>query len=393
MNRGRNRFIHFAIAMCALIAVAELFVIGCNGILGNAGGILEQQDGSASASCTADQKLCASTCVSISDPQVGCGGACSVCQPPVNAQSTCVLENDVQTCALGICNDQFGDCDNDAGDGCETHTTTVTHCGSCGTQCNQEPYCEPSGKGTYICSNTCDFQVCPNGTDAGACVDFRTDVDNCGACGKSCEIANGSGTCEDGGCAVTCGPGFFSCSGNCTGVSPASCGASCAPCPGTNVCDTISGSPTYGTCIIPISPDSGGGSCTTSADCSSGNVCCNGQCFAQDATHCGSKCTNCSDVGYGETCSNGSCTISCSSEPYNCGSSPNCGCVVGASFCNTTPDFSTDTTCGDCTTNCTLMLNTCCCGPVGGSNPDGGFSPMYTCSGTKNGDVGCTCAI
>jgi hypothetical protein len=399
VNRGRKKIVQLTTALCAIVIGAEAFVLGCNALLGNEPGLLGQDGGTTSSgfTCPASQKACAATCVSTTDPSVGCGGACTICQAEQNATSKCVLLNDVQTCALGQCNPQYGDCDNDAGDGCETHTTTTAHCGTCGNSCNDQPYCEPSSTSDagYACSNVCDFDLCPNGTDAGACVDFATDKENCGACNKRCAVAHGSGsTCDDGGCVTNCDNGYFQCNGQCTGVSDESCGATCGPCPGGFMCDQTVGTG-YGTCIpIPPPVDSGGGNgCTVSKDCNGFDICCGTSCVLPDNNHCGPLCADCVNMyGTGATCVSGVCQQACGPQ-YNCQNGGLCGCAFNT-ICNVSPDFSSNLTCGNCATNCADTA-TCCC-PSSSFGGDAG--PSYSCSGTvigddENGTAGCNCSI
>jgi hypothetical protein len=41
------------------------------------------------------------------------------------------------------------------------------------------------------------------------------DVNNCGACGSTCNFQNGTGTCSSGACVIlSCLPGYFDCDGN-----------------------------------------------------------------------------------------------------------------------------------------------------------------------------------
>ena len=198
--------------------------------------------------CTSFQKSCVGKCYEQSDPSVGCSGDCTACVAPRNAQAACALQAGSEVCSLGACNPQYGDCDTDPGSGCETHTTTRDHCGSCGVDCLQE-FCERQGGG-YACSATCDAPnvTCPS--DGGPeCADLQTDNEHCGRCDVSCAVSNGSGTCNDGTCDISCNAGYFSCNGACSLPSQASCGGTCAPCPSGNICDLNAGSPTYGQCV------------------------------------------------------------------------------------------------------------------------------------------------
>ncbi len=401
MNHTQKTLLRVTTALGAAIILAEAFALGCNALLGNEAGTLEQVDAAAAVvTCDAGQKECAGTCVSTSDPQVGCGGACTICSAETNASSTCVLENDTETCALGSCNPQYGNCDNDASDGCETHTTSAANCGSCGAQCDPtQPYCEPSngGASTYKCSAVCDYSVCPNGTDAGACIDLLNDTENCGKCGTKCTIAHGSGgACDDGGCDFKCDDGYFYCGGRCVLPSNAMCGPTCTRCGVGYSCSTNAA--TYGMCEPNAPPaDAGSGGCTLSSDCPGSKICCGGTCTAPDDDHCGPSCTDCiGTLGAGATCVNAQCDApppTCT-EPYNCTSTDTttqqCGCTSGSS-CNVSPDFSSNATCGDCATSC--LDDVACCCPSVATSIDGGFAPAYQCSGTPNtDDGGCGCA-
>jgi hypothetical protein len=64
----------------------------------------------------------------------------------------------------------------------------------------------------------------------GLCVNFQTDVDNCGACGHPC--AEGE-VCSEGVCSSECAAGLTDCSGSCvdTSTDPAHCGSCDDACP------------------------------------------------------------------------------------------------------------------------------------------------------------------
>ncbi|RYZ04160.1 MAG: hypothetical protein EOO73_25075 [Myxococcales bacterium] len=72
-----------------------------------------------------------------------------------------------------------------------------SHCGDCDTRCVvPTPLCAPDGNGSFECVPRC---VLPLVECQGQCVDpdsFKSDPDNCGACGKECP----SEICQDGMC-------------------------------------------------------------------------------------------------------------------------------------------------------------------------------------------------
>lgn len=71
------------------------------------------------------------------------------------------------------------------------------HCGDCSTQCSDpNRLCAPDGNGSFECVPLCDP---PLVECRGQCVDvssYKSDPDNCGACGRECP----SEICQDGEC-------------------------------------------------------------------------------------------------------------------------------------------------------------------------------------------------
>ncbi len=64
------------------------------------------------------------------DPH-NCGGCGTTCPVPANATATC----SGSTCGLS-CNSGYGNCDNQAGNGCEVNlNTSAANCGACGSAC------------------------------------------------------------------------------------------------------------------------------------------------------------------------------------------------------------------------------------------------------------------
>jgi hypothetical protein len=75
---------------------------------------------------------------------------------------------------------------------------------------------------------------CGNG-----CVDTKSDIGNCGACGKVCPgIANGTATCSSSGCGTACNAGYALCKGVCvqTATDSANCGGCGIACHGKKTC-------------------------------------------------------------------------------------------------------------------------------------------------------------
>lgn len=279
-------------------------LIAVAGACFNLGSLEQTSDGGVDAAslvdtgvCGASQKMCVGKCVDQSDPSVGCSGDCTTCIAPPNAGNACALSGGNEVCAMGACHEQYSDCDTDPSTGCETHTTVSTNCGSCGNDCLQE-FCERQGTG-YICSATCDMPnvKCPTADGGLDCVDLQTDTEHCGQCNVSCAVSNGSGTCKNGACDISCNGGYFSCNGACSLPSQSSCGASCAPCTDGTTCDTSTGSPTYGQC-----EDTGLGGGTLS--------CIVGQCKAEDG--------GCVSVNMTQSPNCGGCGVDCKSVGKQC---------------------------------------------------------------------------
>ncbi|MFH0901407.1 MAG: MopE-related protein, partial [Pseudomonadota bacterium] len=138
------------------------------------------------------------------------------------------------------CNGQDDDCDGEVDDGF-AKLTDVDHCGSCDPcsvagavpECNQGvcdiASCLPgfvdldgdAANGCeYACSPDAAAELCDgadNDCDGAIDEDFdaRSDEENCGGCGRRCEIANASATCANGDCVIaTCDSGFHDLDGD-----------------------------------------------------------------------------------------------------------------------------------------------------------------------------------
>ncbi len=137
-----------------------------------------------------------------------CGRSCAFTQ----AAATCVAG----ACVLGACSTGAGNCDGVAANGCEVDTTTsITHCGGCGRPCPTRPNSVPSCA-AGVCGITClpGFGNCDGNALNGCETDVRASSTDCGACGRACAPANGTGTCAASACTVTtCNPNYADCDG------------------------------------------------------------------------------------------------------------------------------------------------------------------------------------
>lgn len=144
-----------------------------------------------------------------SDPD-NCG-ACSTDDPT----ATCSDANGTPSCSSGVCDIAcqigYDDCDNDPrNNGCEADlNASVLHCGGCDNACTPNPgesaSCDTTLSGDPCVSVSCEavtdcdgFQPCGACNDT-TCNDPLDSTVNCGGCGISCTVSNGSPTCTDAG--------------------------------------------------------------------------------------------------------------------------------------------------------------------------------------------------
>ncbi len=117
----------------------------------------------------------------------------------------------------GDCPAGFGDCDGDPDNGCETNlATSPTHCGACMRSC-----VVAQGVGQCV-AGACAIQRCDGGfascdmaVATGCETDTRVSMDHCGGCGQACDYTNASAQCMGSQCQLlSCDAGFADCDGN-----------------------------------------------------------------------------------------------------------------------------------------------------------------------------------
>jgi hypothetical protein len=319
------------------------------------------QDFGAFQPCKADQKLCGSACVAMTDPDYGCtADGCAPCDVP-NANGACASSE----CIVDTCQGRFQDCDQDSTNGCEVDIDSdPKNCNFCGNACvvpNAQAACDAGDCAVGQCDP--GFDDC-NGDGLDGCeVNLQSDDDHCGGCDEACPPFH---QCSGGTCILECDPGTGDCD-----MDP------------TNGCETTLGSTTHcGAC---------GDACdlaNASADCNAG-VCeiaqCNNDfedCDGMDANGCevnlDTNAAHCGECGRAcgnqnvatATCQNGTCNSTCNQGYGNC-SRP--AAPAADDGCETDTNASVQH-CGGCNQNCDPNNAT--------GNCSGGTCMIATCDGT-----------
>jgi hypothetical protein len=303
----------------------------------------------ADAGCAPNTADCdrnaANGCETRLDTIMNCGVCGRACTPRANATPTCDLAACRYTCTMG-----FEDCDGAPANGCEASLASPRSCGRCGNTC---------GGATPLCNGamgTC-VAACPAGTTncGGSCINTQNNQQNCGFCGRSCDVQNATSSCTMGMCQLTrCAAGF----GNCDGffangcetdlnTSAANCGACNTQCFGAAGQFAMC---TMGACIRTCAAGRG--------DCDMNN---NNGCETNIDTsvqHCGACGMACNTPRATPNCNNGMCTIgSCNAGFGDCNRMVVDGCEA---------PLNTVANCGACGRACALANATAACMPPQG---------------------------
>jgi hypothetical protein len=179
---------------------------------------------------TAHCKTCSTNCMTLEQNAMG---------------AACVAS----TCTYSMCNGGWGNCDGNAANGCETNTTNTTaHCGTCGVDCNtQEQNVAAASCAASLCTyTTCNnnFGNCDSDPTNGCETNLLTNTNHCNACGTDCavQVANANGVaCSAGACTYTgtcSASNYMDCDGvrsngceanlNTDGMHCGSCGNDCS---------------------------------------------------------------------------------------------------------------------------------------------------------------------
>jgi hypothetical protein len=142
-------------------------------------------------------------------------GACGASCDTVNAWPTC----ETGECVVDECFTDFDDCDGNPTD-CETALDSLEHCGACDAACARENASVACGgpPGERVCELTScdgDFGDCDEDSANGCESDLDSDDHNCGACDNDCSAKGNldQGLCVAGHCIFDCQENFADCDG------------------------------------------------------------------------------------------------------------------------------------------------------------------------------------
>lgn len=234
-----------------------------------------------------------------------CGGPCTL----DNSTAECVED----ACAIASCDQDFGDCNTSAADGCEHPLQAdLENCGECARDCDTANVAALECS-SGACSSSCapGFANCAQAEspDDGCETPVLTDAANCGGCDNACPSGF---VCKTGQCACDfkndCGNGNgVECVSDVCSCDQTSCrpGERCRDAQGSKVC-----------------------SCNDSAEagCSATEFCCASGCtdVASNAANCGACGRLCST---GFICASGACQCDSAED---CGGEPVAGGEAGA---------------------------------------------------------------
>jgi hypothetical protein len=263
--------------------------------------------------------------------------------------NACTYRNGVGACVAGVCrlmacNAGFGNCNRDDSDGCELALTSATNCGACGMACNF-----PRGVGACM-GGACRLMSCNsnygdcNANPMDGCeTDLRTTLAHCGMCNRLCARANATANCRDGACSIgSCGTGF----GNCDGMDGNGCEQALNTLTHCGMCGRTCSAPAGATATCT------GGSCGFTCmagmgDCDrmAGNGC--EIDLTDDLNHCGACGQRCAPARATGQCVDRVCRVSSCEAGYDdCNMMPMDGCES---------NIQTDVNhCGGCRNRCVL---------------------------------------
>ena len=297
-----------------------------------------------------------------SDPNNGCEtntntsndhcGACNTPCQPSGGTGQCVNGQ----CTLVGCAAPFENCDSDRANGCETNLLNdPLHCGSCLTSCfkaNTDSFCNGGNCNIVGCLN--DYGDCNLDASDGCETNLGNSMANCGGCNLPCNLAHASEACVP---SLTTGLGVCTLLGCDAGYE----NCNLDPTDGCEI-DTDTNVSNCGNCFSPCDYDNAaascnGGTCQMGA-CDPDYANCNGftadGCEAHltdEVAHCGTCATNCNTVfpNSDVSCNGGACIFAgCDPGFYDIDGSLSNGCEYACTFTSATDtpdDAFTDANC------------------------------------------------
>jgi len=280
----------------------------------------------------------------------GCGHACL----PQDGTGNCASG----VCEIVGCDPGFGDCDDDYDNGCEQSLKTLDHCSACDTPCardNAAATCE-TGTCTFVGCNT-NYGNCDANTANGCETDLRTTVNHCGACGEGCSLDHAVEGCANSACTiVSCNSGFDDCNGfvvdGCEAAlltDPVNCGQCGRSCASLN--QTTCGGGSCNTCVSGYA-DCGGTSdgCETQLGTLTNCASCGNSCTALHQTQCVTgACQTCA-TGWGDCTTAAGCETDTQTSTSHCGACNNACSTIHMTACASGACNTCATGWGDCTT-------------------------------------------
>lgn len=268
-----------------------------------------------------------------------CGTPCA----PIHAIPSCTGG----TCGYVSCEAGFGDCDLSAATGCETPLDSTTHCGACARSCpmlaNAQVSCEAGECAIGLCES--GFGNC-NAMAVDGCETRLDSLTHCGACGRTCALANASEQCRGGTCTlVACDPGW----GDCDGLASTGCETNLLTASHCGSCTRTCG-PSEPVCSAGAT---GVGTCQSV--CAANEELCGSGCvnIQTSVAHCGRCDRSCAPNHATGMCAYGRCQIAACEPGYgDCNSDPRDGCETA---------LDSTAHCGACDRACTLDGATASC--------------------------------
>ncbi|MBW1807034.1 MAG: S8 family serine peptidase [Deltaproteobacteria bacterium] len=263
--------------------------------------------------------------VDLTTDAVNCSTCGNICEFD-NATGLC----QASVCVLGVCNDDYADCNNNPNDGCEIDLTSdPDNCGGCRTICGPWLHAVPGCENSICLIDSCDLGfgdcdgILPNGCEA----DVSSDYDNCGGCGTSCDVPYSTAAdCIDNQCVITgCQAGWGDCDAdgfNGCEAFFASDAMNCGTCATVCAYDHAYGECDQGNCQL-VGCDGDYGDCNSSAaDGCEANL-------AADSANCGICGWVCSLAHADSICFGGFCIIDqCAGGFENCNNDNSDGCEI-----------------------------------------------------------------